>query len=350
MHLKRYRSETVRDALAQARADLGPAALVLSTRLVGDRSWRGWLGRRLVEVTAASNRDMSESRPTEPAARQPAQGEGERAGHPTLAGAAAPAPAPRDTVVARLLAAGLDEVLADDVARAIPRSRRRDVPAALIRRTVADQLEAVAAGDEAFVRAEVFIGPPGVGKTTTIAKIAAQERARRGQRLSLLAADGFRVGAVEQLRLYADIIGSPFSVARSTRELERALTDLPAGPFLVDTAGRSVTASQSTDLLDLLGRCPDVRTHLVLAAATPLREVSRLLEAYATARPARVALTRVDEAESLGPIVGLLRERRMRVSFLGVGQHVPEDLERATATALTARLLGDAPADAGRRA
>ena len=71
---------------------------------------------------------------------------------------------------------------------------------------------------------ELFVGPPGAGKTTTIAKIAAQERARRGARLSLLAADGFRVGAVEQLRLYADIIGSPFAVARTPREIEQSLS------------------------------------------------------------------------------------------------------------------------------
>ncbi len=346
MHLRRYRSETVRDALAQARTDLGPGALVLSTRLVSDRSWRGWLGHRVVEVTAAANRDMSESRPTEPPPRQSAQ---------ALTGPEARVAVDRaalvhhEAVVARLCAAGVDQVLATDVARALPRSRRRELPASLLRHAVADQLQAIAAGDVGFARADVFIGPPGVGKTTTIAKIAAQERARRGHRLSLLAADGFRVGAVEQLRLYADIIGAPFTVARSMPELEQALNDCGSGPVLVDTAGRSVREPQSAELLELLGRRADLRTHLVLAAGTTPRDAARLLQAYGPARPACVALTRVDEAESLGPIIGLLRERGVRVSFLGVGQHVPDDLERATPGVLAARLLGDEPAETGAR-
>src|SRR5207253_3908646 len=106
-----------------------------------------------------------------------------------------------------------------------------------LRSALADRLSELAVGDESYARVEVFVGPPGAGKTTTIAKIAAQERARQGQRLGLVAADGFRIGAVEQLRMYAEILGSPFRIARTGADLERALKRRT--PVLVDTAGRS---------------------------------------------------------------------------------------------------------------
>src|SRR5262249_53608533 len=166
-------------------------------------------------------------------------------------------------------------------------------------------------------------GRPGTGKTTTIAKIAAQERARRGTRLNLLAADGFRVGAVEQLRLYADIIGTPFTVARTPAEIERSLLDT-RGPVLVDTAGRSARDPRAHEMVSMLSDLPGVRTHLVVPAAATVRDVNRVLHIYGDKSPKRVVLTRVDEAESVSPLMHLFQERGMQISFLGTGQRVPE--------------------------
>lgn len=338
MHLKRYRSRTVRDALAQARAELGPSALVLSTRLVAATGLRGWFGGRVVEVTAAANRDVSENRPFAPPFRQPAPDP-------------EPAPArrrggPDDPLFARLAAAGLDEALAAAVVASLPRWQRRHASVTALRRAIAAHLADVAAGGEAYQPAEIFVGPPGVGKTTTVAKIAAQARAREGLRIGLVAADGFRVGAVEQLRLYADIIGTPFFVARTPADLAQTLAAAPA-PLLVDTPGHSAGDTEAQALLALIGTRPGVRTHLVMAATATPREAARLLSAYEAARPSRVVLTRVDEAASLAPLVGLLRERGLPVSYLGTGQRVPEDLARATAPALAALLVGDGIGETG---
>jgi flagellar biosynthesis protein FlhF len=152
---------------------------------------------------------------------------------------------------------------------------------------------------------------------------------------------------VEQLRLYADIIGTPFTVARTPRELEVALGGGKGPPVLVDTAGRGARDRESEELLILLGRQRGIRTHLVLSASTPTRDAARLLERYESARPARVALTRLDEAVSVGALISLLRERELPVSFLGTGQRVPEDLARATASILAAHVLGDGPEQIG---
>jgi len=320
MHLKRYRRETVKEALRAVREDLGPGALVLSTRYIAGPGVRGWFGARVVEVTAAAERStMSDD-------RHLAQGR--------------PADRTTDEITARLQAVGLDDALARDVAQALPRGRRRGATASAIRETLADQLSALAATDEGYSPIEVFVGPPGVGKTTTIAKIAAQERARKGTRLGLLSADGFRVGAVEQLRLYADIIGSPLTVARTPSELEIAL-DSGRRPLLLDTAGRSPADGVSREMLRVLAGRRDVRTHLVIAAGTPADQARRIFDRFEDARATRVVITKLDETESLAPMVALLRERQLPISYLGTGQGVPEDLERATPPALAAWVAGD---------
>ncbi len=367
MHLKRYRSSTVSDALAQARAELGPDALVLSTRLVSVRGVRGWLGGREVELTAAHDATVSSSRPSGRSADMPAAehnavltrltnfgaphvgaaldveaARGDEEAH----SAAAESRARRKTdpsieaIVSRLCATGLTRELAERIARDVPRLQRRNGPLAAIEKAAATYFAPLAAGDEGYAPVELFVGPPGAGKTTTIAKIAAQERARRGTRLNLLAADGFRVGAVEQLRLYADIIGTPFAVARTPAEIERSLLGT-RGPVLVDAAGRSARDPRAQEMVSMPSDMPGVRTHLVVPAAAAVRDVNRVLDIYGDKSPRRVVLTRVDEAESVSPLMHLFQERGMQISYLGTGQRVPEDLERATAQRLAAHVLGD---------
>ncbi|MEQ1731471.1 MAG: AAA family ATPase, partial [Vicinamibacterales bacterium] len=222
--------------------------------------------------------------------------------------------------------------------------RRRGPNPSSLRRAIADQMVALAATDVAYASVEVFVGPPGVGKTTTIAKIAAQERARHGKRVSLVAADAFRVGAIEQLRLYADILGTPFSTARTPGELESAL-DSGRRPLLLDTAGRSPADDVARDMFRVLAGRPDVRTHLVIAANTPRDLARRVFDRFEDARPSRVVITKLDEAESLGTLVPVLRERSLPISYVGTGQNVPGDLERATPAVLASWVTGDTGAE-----
>jgi flagellar biosynthesis protein FlhF len=335
MHLKRYRSETVKDALRAVRAELGPDALVLSTRTVMATGVRGLLGKREIEITAAAERHEV------PEKRQPSSPVGSDGASPRRATARKRAVERAvNEIAARLQASGLDADLAELIAAQHPMNRRRGADLEGIKQTVATALAVLAPGDEAYAPIEVFVGPPGVGKTTTIAKIAAQERARQGQRLGLLSADGFRVGAIEQLRLYADILGAPFEAARTPDEFCRALADVKR-PLLVDTAGRSPSDEVSKDMLRVLASRSDVRTHLVIPATTTARGAERLFERFADARPSRVALTRLDEADSIGALVSVLRERGVPLSYLGTGQNVPADLQRATSPLLADWIMGE---------
>jgi flagellar biosynthesis protein FlhF len=322
----RYRAQTVEDAVAAARAALGADVEIASTALVPARGLRGWLGLREVEVTAEGTHEPSASR------RAPRPSDDWRE-------ATREAPGERpDPLVAQLLSTGLDRELAIRVARTVPRGPRRVASPAAIEAGLTTGLGGLVSGDEPFAPVELFVGPPGAGKTTTIAKIAARERARRGQRLSLLAADGFRVGAVEQLRLYADLIGSPFAVARTPAEIERSLA-ATRSPILVDTAGRSLGDARALEVAERLSTLPGVRTHVVLPAGTSPRQAARLLDAYGE-RARRVVLTRLDEGDSVAPLLKLIAARDLTVSYLGTGQRVPDDLERASAAALARHILG----------
>lgn len=322
MDLRTFRKPTVREALREARETLGPDAVVVATDMVPTSGLRGFLGRREVQITAAVEEKVS-------ASRQPAT---ER--RPSVADAES------EALVARLVASGLDRPMAEGIVRAIPYAHRRGASAARLFKALAEHVAPMTAVDPEFAGAEVFVGPPGVGKTTTIAKIAARERARHGRAIPMIAADGFRAGAVEQLRTYADIIGSAFRVARTSDELEHAL-GLTRRTVLVDTAGRSPKDNAVRQHLEVLSRHQDVRTHLVMAADTSVASARRIFDAYADVKPARVVITKLDEAESLAPLASLLRERGIPISYITTGQRVPDDLERATADVLAGAILGE---------
>ena len=344
MQVKEFRQPTVREAFQAIRDEFGPSALVLSSELVSARGWRGWVGQREVCVTAQAPDGWSpdlESRSAGSDGRPADTIDDVSPFVPVATPGAAPAPvAAIGSLAARLMAAGIQAELAEAVAAGVPVKQQRALTADGVRQALERHLASHVAGDEAFARVEVFVGPPGVGKTTTIAKIAAQERARRKRTVGIVAADAFRAGAVEQLRTLAAIIGAPFRIARTADDMQQALA-ASRQTLLVDTAGRSPKDDDVRDVRRMLGGRLDVRTHLVIPADTTLRTAKRMLTQFADARPDRVIVSRLDEAEAPAELFGWLLTIGLPLSYVTTGQRVPEDLERATPAALAAVLLGD---------
>ncbi len=185
-----------------------------------------------------------------------------------------------------------------------------------------------------------LIGTTGVGKTTTIAKIAAKFVLERGISVALITADTYRISAVDQLRTYSDIIGLPLEIVYSPDELKPALRKHRGKKLiLIDTAGRSQNNDyQMEELKELLSVEPSIEKHLVLSATTKECDAEAILERFAACRPDRLLMTKTDETESIGFIVNLLFDRRLAMSYLTTGQSVPDDIEPAKPEAL-ARLM-----------
>ena len=191
------------------------------------------------------------------------------------------------------------------------------------------------------VRIVALIGATGVGKTTTLAKIAARFVLEKNIRAALITADTYRISAVEQLKTYSDIIGLPLEIVYSPDELKVAIhkhrdKDL----ILIDTAGRSQhNEYQMKELQDFLAVDSRIEKHLVMSATTKNRDVADILQKFSVCEPNRVIFTKTDETSSLGMIVNLLADKEISLSFMTNGQSVPDDIVPATADKLAALLL-----------
>lgn len=256
----------------------------------------------------------------------------------------------------RLLDTGLSPETADDVASGV-RDELRGAELNdehIVRQTLLRRLAAMApvAGEPPRpARAPdgrpltlALVGPTGVGKTTTLAKLAAAYKLRHAKRVGLVTCDTYRIAAVEQLRTYATIIGLPLRVATGPDDLLSALeAQADCDIVLIDTPGRSQhDAGRLGELQALVHVSKPHETHLVLSATSSETVLERAASRFAAASPQRVVFTKLDEAVHLGPMFNVLRRMDLPLSFVTTGQDVPDDIERANAERL-ARLLLDGP-------
>ncbi len=187
-----------------------------------------------------------------------------------------------------------------------------------------------------------FVGPTGVGKTTTVAKIAATLKLRYGARVGLVTCDTYRIAAVDQLRTYAEIIGLPLEIVLAPsrmRDSIRRMNDLDV--VLIDTAGRSQNDTDRLgDLAAMMAAAEPHETHLVLSSVASEKVMRREAQAFSTVGIDRVVLTKLDEAVGLGAALRVLREVGCSVSYITTGQEVPQHIETARPTRLAELLLG----------
>lgn len=186
-----------------------------------------------------------------------------------------------------------------------------------------------------------LIGPTGVGKTTTLAKIAAKFVLEEGAKVALITADTYRISAVEQLKTYSDILGLPLEIVYNPQALQEAIEKhRDKQLILLDTAGRSqYNAYQMKELSELLNIDADIEKHLVMSATTKTSDGLELLDNFSLCKPDRVIFTKVDETKTHGIILNILHRRKAALSYLTNGQSVPDDIEPASIEKLAELLL-----------
>ncbi|KGE17510.1 flagellar biosynthesis protein FlhF [Paenibacillus wynnii] len=185
-------------------------------------------------------------------------------------------------------------------------------------------------------------GPTGVGKTTTIAKLAAEQLFRQGRKVGLITSDTYRISAVEQLRTYAAILNVPLEVVQSPGDMQRALSRLESCDLiLMDTAGRNYRNEMLVaELQSLLSKELKSETYLVLSLTSKSRDMKIITEHFNKYQLDKVIFTKLDETESFGPLFNLLKDFPLGLSYLSNGQNVPDDLLMASEEKLYGMLLG----------
>jgi flagellar biosynthesis protein FlhF len=389
MDIRTYRAATMHEALTLVRRELGPDAAVLHTREVRLHRLFGLIpGPRQIEVTASSGVNVP-SRLPEPAP-------GTRPGDPAAEADFATAPSgpwlsrhdrPRrapdaigDDVRGQLShlqgmlqdlcrrsqggGRDLPESLFHLFAELIDADVAEDVARELIGQ-VRDELSGVELTDPVLVKARIarmieaeipihgpiavrpgrrrlvaLVGPTGVGKTTTIAKLAANYRLKERRSVGLITVDTYRIAAVEQLRTYADIIDLPMQVVSTPREMRDAVRRLDnLDLVLMDTAGRSPRDEiRIQELKAFLTEAGADEVHLVLSAVAGARTLEETAQRFGEVGTTALVLTKLDEATGLGNLLPLLRNSGLPLSYLTNGQNVPDDIETAEARRM-ARLV-----------
>ncbi|HEY4243345.1 MAG TPA: hypothetical protein VGM88_26210 [Kofleriaceae bacterium] len=347
MRVKKFEGATMRDAIAKVKAELGDHAVIIATRDVR----RGLIGTG-VEISAAIDDE-------EPAIELTGPTMGAIAPQP-----AAPAPDFEKLVTPlRTELRSLRAMVRGTTGESRVASELRAEVAAL-RKLVEQQLSGgqppppaaampvlaaqSAATRAAFARAAqprerlvapsvgrlvMLVGPTGAGKTTTIAKLAARASLVEHRSVSLITLDNYRVGGIDQIRTFADLIGVPLHVAESPGALASTI-DPDDELTLIDTAGRSPRDTAAIAELAAHASGLGIETHLVVAAATPASLVDKLAARYAQLQPSRLLVTKLDEIDAAHDLALAPLRTGLPITWVTTGQAVPEDLEEPSAARL----------------
>ncbi len=200
-------------------------------------------------------------------------------------------------------------------------------------------------GSEEGPKLIFFLGPTGVGKTTTIAKIASEEAVSKKKKVALITSDTYRIKAAEQLRTYAEIMDVPFRVVYTAEDLENAIEEFNDMDFIfVDTAGYSPKdkekRAEMKDLLDAAKSVSDMETYLVLSITTKYRDLLSICDTYKEMGEFRLIFTKLDETSTFGNIYNIRVYTGAEISYVTDGQDVPDDIEVFNPQSIVRAILG----------
>jgi flagellar biosynthesis protein FlhF len=410
-----FRAKTIEDAREAAKGALGDDAVILTTRQIPRTGLAGLFGQRDVEIAAAVVRDSAppppvysraslrpknalfaasayadeeRSAPVDQLAALRAEVRGELRAMKVSLGRASASPAKnerdglatelaamralveelvptdgsvvggrrKDNVPALLKTSGIEGGAAKILARSL-KAAAKENPEDAFRDALSDFVRVVPwslAGDSRAVI--VLVGPTGVGKTTTIAKMAAHALGE-GRTVTLITCDTFRVGGVEQTQRYADLMEVPWAAAHDESELARAIAQATTDLILVDTSGRAPDAMAAEHLISdkmFLAICAEkklaVHVHLCMTASVRANDAARIVKTFSAAVPGSLVITKLDETDMPSGLVHAVHASGLPLAITTAGQRVPEDISPATKGAVLDAFTRNVPGSSLARA
>ena len=385
MIVKKYTGSSETEAIMKAKDDLGSNAVVLNVKSMKQRGFAKLFKKDFVEITAAlEERDFEQNvnskKPTFTQARDEAIHKQNsridlRADEPGVMPAAVPAHQ-AETIEHKL--DSLHDMLRNQIVKeeepsresqeAVLESQSREntvnfkslkliynkliendsILASVYQKIILKLGEPDGIENNGKRKVVFFVGPTGVGKTTTIAKLASDVKIRQNSKVAMITADTYRIAAVEQLNTYANILDVPVSVIYSPGEINEALEDLSDHEMIfIDTAGRShKNEEQRRELLEMVDNVRnsfedvEVIIFLVLSVTTKYRDMISICDSYKELNDYRLLFTKLDETNSLGNILNIKLYTQEPLSYMTYGQNVPDDIEQADVQKLAKSLLG----------
>ncbi len=379
MRIRKYYAPNPQDAFKQIKAELGVEAMILNSQKVRQGGWLGFLKGPIYEVTVAiespgngavPSNSGETVKPIAPATKSRPSSAPEMASeleeirtsikqlqetvsqlndnHNGKTGAK------RSPQLVRLrdllISQGLDEQATNDIMKQIDfeLSRKAMQDWAIVREAAARQLEqrftTIDVIDESVEGGPTIIfvvGPTGVGKTTTIAKLAAMFAADKTRSVSLVTMDTVRIGAIPQLQAYADILGISLEVVYSPTELSRSAdTRSPLDIILVDTPGWSPKGPARAKIPEFVNAVEQPTVLLAISSTTKDSDAVRAVKEMDGIPVQALMITKLDETSFYGSAFNLVHQSQLPVAYITTGQNVPEDIEEADSRKMALRLLG----------
>jgi len=359
-------------ALAVVKQELGPSAVILQTRSFTKNRWLGLRRQEVFEITAGrdargNNRPQRQliARPATMPVKPPTDPRRQLLESPAVQNAAIAGifqevtglktvvqelvvhvnrntcphiPDDLYSFYSQLIENQVAQELASDMIKTLQRQIRPEHARQgdFVRSKLAEQIEKLLPAAGPIVRIKTsgphvvaLIGPTGVGKTTTLAKLAANLKLREKRRIGLITLDTYRIAAIDQLKKYADILGSPLRVVSSGEELSAAVRSMQDCEFiLIDTAGRSPNdALKLSELNGLLAAAGPDEVHLVLSSTSSQKCVELAIARFGEVRVDKIIFTKLDEAAHIGVVLNVVHKVNKSLSYVTTGQNVPDDIE-----------------------
>lgn len=405
MKVKRYVGETAQEALQKVKSDLGRDAIILNTRKIRKKGLMGFFTKPLVEVVATIDSDISsgvrqaKAQDIRPAAQHIKEEYNNTASsfiNELNANMQVQKNVPKESIkqqthnddkeliqkdfleLKSMLSKVYDAVkvdyentkLSDIVKKYLKTLEDFEVDKVIvneIKEKLIETLDSEKQQSDAIVRNTIYnilskymkepepfsftrdkkviivIGPTGVGKTTTIAKLAANMVLTEKKKVGLITSDTYRIAAVEQLKTYSEIIGVPLSIIYTPAEILNAIENYSNKDLiLVDTAGRSHKDKyQLMELKTLIKSSIDFEVYLVMSATTKFSDCIEIIKSYSFLDDYKLLFTKLDETSAFGVILNVAYITKKPISYITTGQSVPDDIEIADNSKIINCLLGD---------